>query len=307
MAWLFLKWMMLLRCDDLESLGYVIVSMLKEGSTALPWSGSTSVASGLAAKKAATLEALCQGCPAGMLKYMKAVRGMEYEEVPDYDSLDKMLESMESASAGGGRGGGAAAKATAKATAKAKAKAKPKAVAGNKSARTRGTSPVARAKIAPAVKGAAKGKSAAKAVVSEEEEEVCVKAKGKGRVARGQRAPTLETPAVKVPPAPASPKQRTTTAVRRSRRLSSPKDKEEFFDALQEHDSNKEEEDEGDDELEVTKVVRGATRRAGKGGTTTTGRAAAGKKNAPAKATAKPKGVFTVEVRGWGGGGRRDA
>ncbi|CAN0536054.1 unnamed protein product [Ectocarpus sp. 12 AP-2014] len=71
------------RCDDLESLGYVIVSMLKEGDRALPWSGSSSVKDGLAAKKSATLEALCRGCPAGMLEYMKAVRGMEFKEAPD--------------------------------------------------------------------------------------------------------------------------------------------------------------------------------------------------------------------------------
>ncbi|CAN0072002.1 unnamed protein product, partial [Hapterophycus canaliculatus] len=87
------------RCDDLESLGYVIVSMLKEGSTVLPWSGSTSVASGLAVKKSTTLEALCQGCPSGMLRYMEAVRGMKHEEEPDYDGLDAMLKSMQSSAA----------------------------------------------------------------------------------------------------------------------------------------------------------------------------------------------------------------
>ncbi|CAM9676686.1 unnamed protein product, partial [Ectocarpus sp. 8 AP-2014] len=109
------------RCDDLESLGYVIVSMLKEGDRALPWSGSSSVKDGLVAKKSATLEALCRGCPAGMLEYMKAVRGMEYEEAPDYDKLDAMLKSMESAGAAAGRarGGHAAVVPKAQATAAA--------------------------------------------------------------------------------------------------------------------------------------------------------------------------------------------
>lgn len=277
----------MLRCDDLESLGYMIVSMLNEGSTSLPWSGSTSVASGLAAKKSTTLEELCQGCPPGMLEYMKAVRGMEYEDVPEYDKLDAMLQSMENASAGVGRGGSAA----------TKAKAKPKAVTGNKSGRTRGALPTASAKSVPARSGAAKKKSPLEAVESEEKDEemeVCVKAKGKGRAAKAQRTATLLTP-VKAPPAPVSPKQRATTAIRRSRRLSSPKDQEEFFDALQEHDSNKEEEN--DDELEVTKVVRGATKRTGRGAATT-GRGVTGKNNASSKATAKSKGIFLVKVRG---------
>ena len=42
-----------------------------------------------------------------MLQYMKAVRALAYEETPDYDALDAMLEAMQKA---GGRGGAAAAK-----------------------------------------------------------------------------------------------------------------------------------------------------------------------------------------------------
>lgn len=258
------------RCDDLESLGYVIVSMLKEGSTALPWSGSTSVASGLAAKKKTTLEELCQDCPAGMLEYMEAVRSMGYQDVPGYDRLDKMLQSMENDGAAAGRGAGGARRSTA-------SKTNTTASAGNKGASgKRKTASVAKR---------TKGRSATKTVASEEEEEeveVCdAKAKGKGKAAKTQRGSTAAT-AAKGTPVPASPKQRTATAaVRRSRRLSSPKDGEEFFDALQEHDSN-----EGDEELEVTKVVRGAA-------ATGTGKKSASSK---AKASAKPKGVFLAEV-----------
>ncbi|CAM9612423.1 unnamed protein product, partial [Laminaria digitata] len=86
------------RCDDLESLGYVILSMLNTAaSSPLPWSGSTSVASGLATKMSTSLETLCKGYPAPMLQYMKAVRALAYEETPDYDALDVMLEAMQKA------------------------------------------------------------------------------------------------------------------------------------------------------------------------------------------------------------------
>lgn len=82
------------RCDDLESLGYVIVCMLKEGSSELPWSGSTSIQHGLDMKRNTSLGTLCEGCPVGMLAYMKAARAMTYDETPDYDLLDGMLVSM---------------------------------------------------------------------------------------------------------------------------------------------------------------------------------------------------------------------
>ncbi|CAM9468919.1 unnamed protein product, partial [Ectocarpus fasciculatus] len=260
------------RCDDLESLGYVIVAMLKEGDRALPWSGSSSVKDGLQSKKSTTLEELCQGCPEGMLNYMEIVRRLEYEETPDYNKLDKELKSMESAgaAAGGARGGRAA--------------AKPKARPAAAGASNRGTSNAA----------------------SREEErdvEVCAAdMKGKGRKRKGRG----EASSAKAPPAPGSPKQRaTTTAVRRSRRLSSPKGGEEFYDALQEHDMDEgEEEEEEEEDLQVTKVVKGAAARKGTGRRGTkpteklsTAAAAAIKKSARAKATkAKANGVFLLEV-----------
>lgn len=83
------------RCDDLESLGYVIVSMLKKASSELPWSGSTSIQHGLDMKRNTSLERLCEGCPAVMLEYMRAVRAMTYEETPNYDELNAMLQSMQ--------------------------------------------------------------------------------------------------------------------------------------------------------------------------------------------------------------------
>lgn len=87
-----------LRCDDLESLGYVILSLLRQGSSSpLPWSGAKSVADGLAKKRKASLETLCEGCPAPMLDFMRAVRAMEYEDAPEYSSLDAMFAEMQEA------------------------------------------------------------------------------------------------------------------------------------------------------------------------------------------------------------------
>lgn len=75
--------------------------MLKNGSLELPWSGSTSIEHGLDMKRNTSLETLCQGCPAGMLEYMRAVREMRYEETPDYDKLDAMLQSLQQNNRGG--------------------------------------------------------------------------------------------------------------------------------------------------------------------------------------------------------------
>lgn len=86
------------RCDDLESLGYVILSLLRQDSSSpLPWSGAKSVADGLAKKRKTSLETLCEGCPAPMLDYMRAVRAMEYEDAPEYSSLDAMFAEMQEA------------------------------------------------------------------------------------------------------------------------------------------------------------------------------------------------------------------
>lgn len=84
------------RCDDLESLGYVIISLLRKGRSNLPWSGSTSIEDGLDTKSKTSLDTLCQESSAGMLGYMETVRCMAYDEDPDYEKLDSMLQSMAS-------------------------------------------------------------------------------------------------------------------------------------------------------------------------------------------------------------------
>ncbi|CAM9791210.1 unnamed protein product [Ectocarpus fasciculatus] len=88
------------RCDDLESLGYVIVSMFKKGSSKLPWSDSTSIEDGLDIKTRTSVKKLCQGCPAGVLEYVKAVRDMAYGEEPNYEILNAKLQSTARAKRG---------------------------------------------------------------------------------------------------------------------------------------------------------------------------------------------------------------
>ncbi|CAM9920680.1 unnamed protein product, partial [Choristocarpus tenellus] len=63
------------RCDDLEALGYVIISFLQGGGSApLPWSGARNNADGLSVKRDTSLEKLCRELPAPILEYMRLAR-----------------------------------------------------------------------------------------------------------------------------------------------------------------------------------------------------------------------------------------
>ncbi|CAM9396819.1 unnamed protein product, partial [Discosporangium mesarthrocarpum] len=95
------------RCDDLESLGYVIISFLRGGASPLPWSNARSNAEGLHTKESTSLESLCSGLPPAMLQFMQAARDTPYEEEPDYDALDCYLKTMvKSAGQGHAKGQG---------------------------------------------------------------------------------------------------------------------------------------------------------------------------------------------------------
>lgn len=120
------------RCDDLESLGYVFLAMLRGGS--LPWSEATSLKNGLDIKKSTSLEDLCAGLPTQVLQYMQQVRSMSYEDAPDYDALDKLLQGAEKA----GGTASAAAKPAKKPTAKPKKAAAGAAVGRRSGARGAG-------------------------------------------------------------------------------------------------------------------------------------------------------------------------
>lgn len=77
------------RRDDLESLGYSIIYMLK-GS--LPWQGIKARNEELyqkimEMKRNIKIEDLCQGCPAIIAQYMHYCRNLNFEEEPNYECL----------------------------------------------------------------------------------------------------------------------------------------------------------------------------------------------------------------------------
>jgi len=78
--------------DDLESLGYVIISMIKE----LPWNTDGIIKRKdkikFAEEKAVVdLESLTANTIPGMFEYMKIVRNLDYYEIPPYDKLEQLL------------------------------------------------------------------------------------------------------------------------------------------------------------------------------------------------------------------------
>lgn len=78
------------RRDDMESLGYVLIFMLKGD---LPWSGISATTKQLKAVKVAerkvqtALEVLCEGLPPEFSTYLKYCKGLEFEQKPDYRYL----------------------------------------------------------------------------------------------------------------------------------------------------------------------------------------------------------------------------
>ena len=84
------------RRDDLESLGYILVDLLKGK---LPWKtkkGTTSEEKkGFAKiKQNISTEKLCEGLPVQIKEYIEYCRNLEYEDVPDYEMLKKLFMDM---------------------------------------------------------------------------------------------------------------------------------------------------------------------------------------------------------------------
>ncbi len=77
------------RRDDLESIGYLLLYFYKGW---LPWQGLNAPdphikTVKIGEKKAQTpLEELCRDCPVQFLKYMKYVRGLKFDDTPDYEA-----------------------------------------------------------------------------------------------------------------------------------------------------------------------------------------------------------------------------
>ncbi|KAL9617720.1 MAG: hypothetical protein Q9160_007494 [Pyrenula sp. 1 TL-2023] len=85
------------RRDDLESLGYMVVYFLK-GS--LPWEHveesrrENRYEAVLRMKESITAEDLCANLPAAFTEYMKSVRSMEDNEIPDYRRLQQLFRKL---------------------------------------------------------------------------------------------------------------------------------------------------------------------------------------------------------------------
>eukprot|EP01016_Furgasonia_blochmanni_P009126 TRINITY_DN13778_c0_g1_i3.p1 TRINITY_DN13778_c0_g1~~TRINITY_DN13778_c0_g1_i3.p1 ORF type:complete len:424 (-),score=94.25 TRINITY_DN13778_c0_g1_i3:169-1440(-) len=85
------------RRDDLESLGYVLVYLLKG---TLPWQGLKANSkqekyNKILEKKANTpLEILCKGLPSELITYLNYCRNLRFDEKPDYVFLKKMFREL---------------------------------------------------------------------------------------------------------------------------------------------------------------------------------------------------------------------
>ena len=82
--------------DDLESLGYILLNLLKGK---LPWKDKRSKTSEerkeLAKyKESISAEELCKGLPQQMKEYIEYCRNLEYDKDPDYKKLKKLCEDM---------------------------------------------------------------------------------------------------------------------------------------------------------------------------------------------------------------------
>jgi len=83
------------RRDDLESIGYVIIYLLK-GS--LPWQGVAAQAKQDKYKKImerkmnTSIEALCRGFPPELAMYIQYCKGLKFEDRPDYNYLRRILK-----------------------------------------------------------------------------------------------------------------------------------------------------------------------------------------------------------------------
>lgn len=76
------------RRDDLESLGYVLIYMLKGR---LPWQGLDTEEL-VKCKSSVTLKELCEGLPEEFATYLSYCRSLLFVEKPDYDYLKKLFK-----------------------------------------------------------------------------------------------------------------------------------------------------------------------------------------------------------------------
>ena len=85
------------RCDDLESLGYMLLYFLR-GS--LPWQGLKASNQDqreeliLEKKKTISAEDLCEGLPRGFASYFAYIHSLEFDDKPKYSYLRKLFRDL---------------------------------------------------------------------------------------------------------------------------------------------------------------------------------------------------------------------
>mmetsp|Transcript_21463 Transcript_21463/g.36332 ORF Transcript_21463/g.36332 Transcript_21463/m.36332 type:complete len:428 (-) Transcript_21463:192-1475(-) len=85
------------RRDDLESLGYVMMYLLR-GS--LPWQGLKATTKKqkydriLEKKISTSTEVLCKNCPSEFRAYFEHVKGLRFDDRPDYDYLKRLFREL---------------------------------------------------------------------------------------------------------------------------------------------------------------------------------------------------------------------
>ena len=87
------------RRDDLESLGYMSISLIKGR---LPWQQSSKLPSNIkwdrvfSIKSSLPLNELCANCPKSFMEIIKYARSLEFNQDPDYDYIRRMIHSASS-------------------------------------------------------------------------------------------------------------------------------------------------------------------------------------------------------------------
>lgn len=85
------------RRDDLESIGYLLISFLRGG---LPWEGLEAAGKAdtfkkiLEAKLNTPLDELCKGHPEEFEQYLKYCRKLRFEETPDYLWMKNLFRNL---------------------------------------------------------------------------------------------------------------------------------------------------------------------------------------------------------------------
>lgn len=85
------------RCDDLESLGYMLLYFLRPS---LPWQGLKAENHEqreeliLEKKKTITVEDLCEGLPQEFAAYFHYIRSLGFDDKPKYSYLRKLFRDL---------------------------------------------------------------------------------------------------------------------------------------------------------------------------------------------------------------------